>query len=84
MRTAPPQPIYGFPSSAPVPDLETQVKGAHIGGRAIAAHGGVVVLLALFGTPPAWITAYLVGGLVVLGVFLCVYLKRTPEPRLPR
>ncbi|WP_457629794.1 DUF1648 domain-containing protein [Oceanithermus sp.] len=84
VRTAPPQPICGFPSSAPVPDLETRVKGARIGGRAIAAHGGVVVLLALFGVASAWITAYLVGGLVVLGVFLCVYLKRTLEPRLPR
>lgn len=83
-RTGPPQPICGFPSSAPVPDLETRVKGARIGGRAIAAHGGVVVLLAFLGAPPAWITAYLVGGLVVLGVVLCVYLKRTLEPRAPR
>lgn len=83
-RTGPPQPICGFPSSAPVPDLETRVKGARIGGRAIAAHGGVVVLLALLGAPPLWITVYLVGGLIVLGVFLCVFLKRTLEPRPPR
>ncbi len=84
VRTAPPQPICGLPSSAPVPDLETRVKGARIGGRAIAAHGGVVVLLALLGAPPAWITVYLVGGLVVVGVFLCFYLKRTLKAQPPR
>lgn len=75
----PQRPFCGLPSSAPLPTPAARQKAALIGRTAFVLHGSIALLLVIAGLPPAWMTVYLVGGLVLLAVGMCYYFKRYLE-----
>ena len=71
-----PNPWFGLRLPATMQSRKAWVLGNRLAGALLAAHGLGVVALVLWNAPAPWITAYLLGGLLVIVVVASVYAVR--------